>query len=196
MPTKAAPNLMLDPGFFWLAPANTAFPTAGGTVAGSIFTDEPTATFVEVGATEDGYRFSYAQTIEAVTVAEFADPVRWRTTGRQGSMAFNMADFTLANIQRAFNGGTTTTVSGTGATLISKWVPPNMGAEIRQVGLWQSLDATMRIFIYQAIQANEVEAAFAQAPDFAALPCEFRFEVDASGKVFEVYTAGTARKGL
>jgi hypothetical protein len=196
MPTKAAPNLMMDPGFFWLAPSGTVFPTGGGTAAGSIFTDAPSVTFVEVGATEDGFRFSYSQTIEAVTVAEFADPVRWRTTGRQGSMAFNFADYTLTNIQRVFNGGSLTTVSGTGATLISKWVPPVMGLEQRVAGIWQSFDATMRIFIYSAVQVNEVESAFQRAPDIAVLPAEYRFEVDVNSNVFEVYTAGVARKGI
>lgn len=196
MPVTLTPFLMLDPGFLWHAPALTAFPSGGGTAAGSVFTDAPSVTFYEIGATEAGYTFQYSQTIEAISVAEFADPVKYRTTMRQGSMAFNLADYTLKNVQRALNGGSLTTASGAGATLISKWVPPIVGAETRAALLWQSLDATMRIFMYQTVQVNEIQTAFKKAPDFAVLPCEFRFEIDASSNIFEVYTAGTARLGL
>jgi hypothetical protein len=187
---------MMDPGFLWIAPANTVFPSLGGTASGSIFTDAPSVTFYEIGATEAGYTFSYSQSIEAINVAEFADPVKWRTTQRQGSMAFNMADFTLKNLQRAMNGGTMSTMSGAGATLVTKWVPPAIGAETRSALLWQSLDGTMRIFMYQTVQVNEIETAFKKAPDFSVIPCEFRFEIDASGNIFEVYTAGPTRLGL
>lgn len=195
MPTVATPYLMLDPGYLWHAPANTAFPTLGGTASGSQFTDSPSVTFYEIGATEAGYTFNYSQSIEAINVAEFADPVKWRTVSRQGSMAFNMADYTLKNLQRAMNGGTLSTVSGAGATLISKWVPPVVGSETRAALMWQSLDGTMRIFMYQTVQVNEIETAFKKAPDYAVIPCDFRFEIDASGNIFEVYTAGTTRLG-
>lgn len=195
MPTVLTPNLMIDPGFLWYAPAATAFPSGGGTVSGSVFTDSPSASFYEIGATEAGYTFTYSQSIEAINVAEFYDPVKWRTTSRQGSFMFNMADYTLKNIQRALNGGSLTTVSGTGATAINKWVPPVVGQETRAALMWQSLDATMRIFMYQTVQVNEIQSAFKKAPDFAVIPCEFRFEIDASGNIFEVYSAGTTRLG-
>lgn len=196
MPTTLVPLLMLDPGFMWHAPALTAFPTLGGTASGSQFTDAPSVTFYEIGATEAGYTFQYSQTIESITVAEFADPVKYRTTQRMGSFAFNLTDYTLKNLQRAMNGGTLSTASGSGATLISKWVPPAVGSETRSCLLWQSLDATMRIFMYQTVQVNQIQSVFKKAPDYAVLPCEFRFEIDASGNIFEVYTAGTARLGL
>lgn len=195
MPTTLVPNMMIDPGFLWYAPAGTAFPSGGGTAAGSVFTDSPSVTFYEIGATEAGYTFTYSQSIEAINVAEFYDPVKWRTTGRQGSFAFNMADYTLKNMQRALNGGSLSTVSGAGATLISKWVPPVVGAETRAALMWQSLDATVRIFMYQTVQVNEIQTAFKKAPDYAVIPCEFRFEIDASGNIFEIYSAGTGRLG-
>lgn len=195
MPTIATPYLMMDPGYLWWAPANTVFPVGGGTASGSIFTDSPSVTFYEIGATEAGYNFTYTQTIEPITVAEFADPVKYRTTGRQGSFSFNFADYTLKNLQRAMNGGTLSTVSGAGATLISKWVPPAVGTETRASLLWMSLDQTLRIFMYQVVQVAEITTAFRKAPDYSVIPAECRFEIDASGNIFEYYTAGPTRLG-
>jgi hypothetical protein len=193
----ASPNLMMDPGYLWLAPPATLFPLAAAMApTASKFPDTPGVSWIEIGATEDGHRFKYSPSIEPVTVAEFADPVVWRTVGREGSFAFNLADYTLANMKRAMNGGTISTVSGSGVTLLSKWAPPTMGNEVRSALLWESFDATMRIFIYQAINVAEMESAFAKAPAAAMLPCEFRFEVPLTGPIFEVYTAGTARLGL
>lgn len=190
MPVTAQPNLMMDPGFLYWGPAGTAFPTNGGTASGSKFTDSPSVTFIEMGATEDGKRFRYAPSIEAVSVAEFLDPVRWRTVAREGSFSFNLADYTLKNIQRALNGGVLSS-TGSAGTQINKLVPPGMGAETRACFIWESSDATMRIFMYQAINVAEMETAFAKAPAIAVLPCEFRFELDASGNTFDVYATST-----
>ncbi len=194
MPTVATPNIMQDPGFLYLAPFGTAFPT--GTAVGSKFNDAPSVTFIEIGATADGSTFKYAPSIEAVSVAEFLDPVAWRTVSREGSLAFNMADFTLKNLQRAMNGGVISTVGGSGATLVSKYVPPTLGAETRQALMWESQDSTMRICFYRTINIASIESAFAKAPSYSVFPTEFRMEVDSSGNTFEVYTAGTARLGV
>jgi hypothetical protein len=194
MPTVASPNIMQDPGFLYLAPFATTFPT--GTAVGSKFNDAPSVTFVEIGATADGSTFKYAPSVEAVSVAEFLDPVAWRTVSREGSLAFNMADFTLKNLQRAMNGGVISTVGGAGSTLVSEYLPPTLGAEIRQALMWESQDSTMRIFFYRVINIASIESAFAKAPSYAVLPCEFRMEVDSSGNTFKVQTAGTARLGI
>jgi hypothetical protein len=194
MPTVATPNVMQDPGFLYLAPTATAFPAGVG--AASKFSDAPSVTFVEVGATEDGTKWKYTPSIEAVTVAEFLDPVLWRTVSREASLAFNLADFTLQNMKRAMNGGTISTVGGAGATLVSEYIPPVLGAEVRLALMWESQDSTMRIFFYKTINVASVEAAFAKAPAYAVYPCEFRMEVDPAGLTFKVQTAGTARLGL
>lgn len=190
MPTHATPFVMMDPGFLYGAPAGTAFPSGGGTMSGSKFTDSPSVTFVELGATEDGKSLKYAPSIEAVTVAEFLDPVKWRTVSREGSFSFNLADYTLKNISRALNGGTISS-TGSGGTQINKLVPPGLGAETRTALLWESEDSTMRIFMYSTVNVASMETSFAKAPNIAVLPCEFRFEVDASGNTFEVYTNNT-----
>jgi hypothetical protein len=192
MPTVATPFLMQDPGFLWHAPAGTAFPT--GAPVGSKYVDAPSVTWIEVGATEDGKRFRYAPSIEAVTVAEFLDPVKWRTVAREGSFSFNLADFTLQNLKRAMNGGTIAS-TGSGATEDNELTPPGLGNETRSALLWESSDSTMRIFMYSTINVAEMEMAFAKAPAIAVIPCEFRFELDGSGNIFKV--KGTnVRKGV
>lgn len=191
MPTTATPNVLTDPGYLFWAPLGTALPT--NTVAGSKFTDAWAAPWVSLGATEEGSTFSAELEIEAVTVAEFFDPITYRTTGRSQNFAFGLTDWTLTQVKRVFNGGTLTVVSGTGATQLNKYVPPAAGAEVRAMLGWESLDSTVRLVCYQTINAGTIEMAFKKAPDKAILPCEFRLEKPTSTEPFEFYTAGTAR---
>jgi hypothetical protein len=153
--------------------------------------------WVNMGATEDGSKFSYKSNIEAISVAEFFDPIRWTTTSREGSFSFNLANYTLHNLRRALNAGTgqVTTVSGSGVTLSSKLQPPAPGSELRTMVGWESLDHTMRFIAYQVINGATIESAYAKAPAKAVIPFELNFEVPASGIPFEFYGAGTGRLG-
>jgi hypothetical protein len=193
VPTVAVPNLLTDPGYLFAAPLATAEPT--NTVAASKFTDAWAAAWVPLGATEDGNTFSYESTVEPIEVAEFFDPIRYSTTGRAGSFAFSLADFVLDRVKLAFNGGTKTLVSGTGATQLTSYVPPTPGAEVRTMLGWESLDGTVRVIVYQAIQGGAVEVANQKAPAKAIIPCTFNFEVPSSGNPWKMYTAGAVRGG-
>lgn len=191
MPTTATPNILQDPGYLFWAPLGTTEPV--NTVVGSKFTDAWAGPWVSFGATEDGSEFSYETKLEPVMVAEFFDPVRWSTTERTGSFAFNLADYTLANWKRALNGGTLTVVSGSGTTQLNKFTPPSPGTEVRSMLGWESLDSTVRIIVYQGIQGGTIKSAYKKAPAIATLPCTFNFEIPSTGIPFAKYTAGTAR---
>lgn len=191
MPTTATPNLLTDPGYLFWAPIGTALPT--NTVAGSKFTDAWASPWVSLGATEEGSTFSYSINVEPISVAEFFDPIKYATTERSGNMAFNLADWTLANYKRAMNGGTLSVVSGTGATQLNSYEPPDPGAEVRSMIGWESLDSTVRIVIRQALNGAEIASAFQKAPAFAVIPCQFQFEKPTSAQPFTIYTAGAAR---
>lgn len=201
MPTTATPNILTDPGYLFWAPLATAEPT--NTVAGSKFTDAWPVAWKTLGATEDGSEFTYETTVEAINVAEFFDPIRYSTTERAGSFAFNLADYTLFNLSRAFNGGGAAgataglveTVSGSTTTLLSALRPAAPGAEVRAMLGWESLDATARLICYQTINSGSISAAYRKAPSFAVIPCTFNFEVPSSGYPWKMYTAGTARVG-
>lgn len=186
-----APNILVDPGVLFWAPASTALPTH--TAAGSKFSDTWPTGWLGVGATEDGSTFSYETNVEAINVAELLDPVKYATTARSGNIAFNLADYTLTNLKRALNGGTITT-TGTAATSVNAYTLPNPGQEARAMIGWESQDSTVRLIAYQCLNSGTVASAFKKAPAIAVIPCQFNFEIPSgSTQPFGIWTAGTAR---
>jgi hypothetical protein len=191
MPTTAKPNLLQDPGYLFWAPLGSSVPAM--TVAGSVFTDAWPVAWLSLGATEAGSTLTYTSQVQPVYAAEFFDPLSWRTTNRDGNIAFSLQDWTLTNVKRVFNGGSLSVVSGTGATTLSTFTPPNPGQEIRAMIGWESLDSTVRLVAYQTINSGTIASAFQKAPAVALLPCQFNFEVPTSGIPYQTWTAGTAR---
>jgi hypothetical protein len=191
----ATPLLLTDPGFLFWAPVLSTEPTHAA-VGSSYDLDAWPVAWINLGATDDGSEFTSETKLEAVSVAEFLDPVRWVTTERNGNIVFAMANWTLKNLSRAMNGGTVSTVSGAGTTLSSKLIPPVPGQEVRSMIGWESLDHTVRIVMYQTIQGGAVKLTNKKAPAKGLIPVQFNFEVPASGVPFAVYAAGTGRLGV
>jgi hypothetical protein len=191
MPTTATPNLLVDAGYLFWAPLASAEPT--NTVVGSKFTDAWPVAWLSLGATKSGTDFTYDVKVEPMTVAEFYDVIAYRVTERTGSMAFLMANFALTNIKYAMNGGALTVVSGSGTTQLNSYTPPIVGAEVRAMIGWESLDNTVRMICYQTLSGGSIKAAFNKAPDYTTLAAQFNFEVPTSGIPFKLYSAGTAR---
>lgn len=194
MPATPVPNLLTDPGFLMWAPLLSTEPA--NTVVASKFTDAWPAAWLSLGATEKGSVFNYSSKVEAINVAEFFDPIKFATTERGGTIAFNLADWTLKNLSRALNGGALTTVSGTGTTTLSKFEPAAPGTEVRCMIGWESLDSTVRIVMRQTIQGGDISTDFAKAPSTAMIAATFNFEIPAAAQPFSVYAAGTARVGV
>jgi len=192
-PAVARPNILTDPGYLWVAPIGTAEPTA--TVAGSKLTDAIPVAWIPLGATTEGSTFTYSSEVEAITVAEFFDPIQYATTGRSGNIAFNLASWTLSNYRRALNGGVAAlTPTGTAGTEVTTLEPPDPGTEVRSMVLWQSTDDTVRILLRQTLQGGEISTAFQKAPSISAIPCTFNMEVPTSGaKPWKMWGAGTSR---
>jgi hypothetical protein len=189
--TTATPTVLTDPGYLFWAPLATAIPT--NTVVGSVFTDSWAGPWVSLGATEDGSKFDYELSVEAISVAEFLDPIKYVTTGRTAMFAFNLASYTLANLSKAMNGGSLAVVSGSGTTQLNRLRPPTPGAETRCMCGWESLDNSMRMVGYQTLSSGTISMAYKKAPNFSVIPVTLNFEVPASGIPFEFYSAGTAR---
>jgi hypothetical protein len=193
-PAVATPVVLTDPGFLWVAPLATAEPT--NTVAGSVFTDSIPVAWIPLGATTDGSTFSYSSTVEPIRVAELFDPVKYVTTERGGNLAFNLANWSLSNYNRALNGGVAalTAVSGTGATTLTKIEPPSPGTETRCMVLWESTDSTVRLLLRQALQGGEISSAFQKAPSIASIPCTYNMEIPTGGtSPWIMWGAGTNR---
>lgn len=193
MPTTPVPSLMVGAGYLFWAPLATAEPA--NTVAGSKFTDAWPVAWLSLGATKDGSTDKTSTKIEAIEAAEFIDPLQYVTTGREASLSASLMDYTLANFKRAMNGGTQTTVSGTGATSLTSYVPPVPGAEIRCMLGWESLDNTVRKIYYQCFQGGDTSQDYAKAPKNTVIPVEFKLEVPSSGIPWKMYAAGTTRVG-
>jgi hypothetical protein len=193
--STATPLILTDPGFLFWAPLATTEPTHIA-AASTYDADTWPVAWIPLGATEDGSEFNYETKVEAVSVAELFDPVRWSTTERSGSIGFNLASYHLNAVKRVMNGGTIATVSGTGVTLSSSYVPPAPGAEVRCMIGWESLDHTVRLICYQCINGTTIKMEMKKAPSFTSLPVVFNFEVPSSGNPFKLYAAGTARLGV
>jgi len=186
-------TISLGPGTLYWAAAGTVDPTTA--VTGSIISDTLPVAWKQIGYTENGSEFSYEITSEPVTVAEELDPVTNKTTGRSGSVAFEMAEATVRNLVIALNGGTVTN-SGTGATSMWTYEPPDLGKEVRVALLWQSEDNLERWIFRQVFQTGSVTVGRRRGADKATVPVQFSLEKPAAGtKPFKVWMATDAKAG-
>lgn len=191
-PAVSTPNILVDPGFLWMAPLGTAEPT--NTVTAGVFSDTIAAAYLPLGATTEGSEFAYSTDVEAIEAAEFFDPIRYATVSRSGSVAFNLASWTLSNYRRALNGGVAAlTPTGAAGSELTTLEPPDPGDEVRAMLLWESTDSTVRMLFRQVLQGGEVTSSFRKAPDYASIPCTFNLEVPTAGKPFTIWGAGTTR---
>jgi hypothetical protein len=160
-------NVQIGPGTLYVAAIGTAEPLSSSAAL-------PSATWFEVGYTEDGSRFSYEITSEMIEVEEELDPIRYETTGRQASVTFEMAETTRRNFALALNAGAgaPNTAQGLG--------PPALGQESRVQLVWtndQTADADKaRITFRRCLQAGTLEIGRQKAPDKSLFAAEFRLE--------------------
>lgn len=182
--------IALGPGYLYYAPLLSTLPA--NTVAGSKFTDAWPAAWLLFGATDDGSEFSYKPASDDVEVAEYYDPVAVVSTGREISITFDLAQVHMTNFKRVLNGGTVTT-SGTGATLLSEYTPPEVGAETRCMIGWESTQSDERLVIYQAFQTGDVTVSRKKGANKATLPAEYRAEKPSGNPPFKYWTAGATR---
>lgn len=192
MPAITVPvaGLALGPGYLYYAPLGSTLPT--NTVAGSVFTDVWPGAWIPVGITKEGHEFSYELDTEAVEVAEYLDPPAYATTGRTIGLNFEMARVTFSLKKLALNGGTIVT-TGSGATQLNKFTPPEPGQETRVMLGWESTDNTERVVAYQCFQTGGVATARRKGADNGTLPVEFRLERASGLPPYDEWTAGTVR---
>jgi hypothetical protein len=193
--SQATPLLIREPGFLFHAPPATTEPTHAA--AGSTYdADTWPVAWIPWGPTQEGSVFSNAQNVEPIRVAELFEAVAFSVTEVTTTLAFAVTNYTLHNIRRTQNAPTSlvTTVSGTGATLSSKYEPPDPEQITRCMIGWESLDHTLRLVGRQCINGGEASSTFGRGTA-AAIATVWNFERPAATKSFAFYGAGTARLG-
>lgn len=170
MPTPGnAGNLSLGPGTLYYAPLGTVLPADLATPLD--------AAFQPIGYTEEGSEFSYELSSDPVEVAESLDPVFYRTTGRNGTVTFAMAENTVRNLTLAFNGGAVIKTTS-GATA---YEPPEPGTEVRRSLVFTAEDGEERWIFPQVFQGGSVTMSRRKGADKVTIPAEFRLEKPALG---------------
>jgi hypothetical protein len=182
MPRDSA-QVKIGPGRLFSAPLGTAEPTDLATAWA--------AAWIDIGYTESGHTFNFSFTAEDITVAEELDPIRVVPTGRAGSVDLSMAQITLNNLKRAFNGGTITV--GAGGTF-STYEPPEPSAQVRSMLGWESDDAQERLVWRQVIQTGNIAIPRGKAPAKTLIPVSFKLEKPTGATPFK-HIAATALVG-
>lgn len=181
------------PGYLYWAPLGSSEPSH--TVVGSVFTDSWPAPWVPLGATQEGNELETAIETDQAHVAEYLDSVKVITTARTTTISFSLYNTTAQNYKRVMNGGTIATVSGSGTTLLSSFVPVQTGQEVRAMIGFESSALDERAVLYQVLQVGSVTERRRKGSDYNVFPSQFRTEVPASGISIKRYYAGTTRLG-
>ncbi len=192
MPAVTVPKgaLAFGAGYLYVSDLGISAPT--NTVAGSVFTDTWPAGWNLFGVTREGHTLNFDIDTDAVEAAEYIDPLLNVVTGRTITAEFELMQIHLTNYRRAFNGGTKTP-SGSGATLLTTYTLPAIGAEVRQQIGWESVDNTERWWGMQAFQTGSVGIQRQKGADNASLPLTYTFEPDASSQPIYFAAAGVTR---
>jgi hypothetical protein len=189
-PTMPTTTLAKDPGYLFWAPLASSVPA--NTVAGSAFTDAWPVAWIPLGVTKEGHELSIQTSTDKVEAAEYLAPLLYVSTDWEGSIKFELLNVNATNLKRMNNGGSIAT-SGSGATLLSTYTPPALGAETRVMIGWESQDATERLVIPQCFQTGQITIARKKGADIASIPVEFNIEAPQGVTPFSYYGAGANR---
>ncbi len=176
------------PGRIYYAPLGTAIPTITAAASKIVAT---WTSWVQVGSTDAGLTYTESAETADITVAESLYPIRTVTTGKSSRISFTMNEISDLNWKLAMNGGTPTS-SGTGATKLTTYVPPLVGAEVRvMLAFVDNLD-TEAIVWPQVFNVGSVEYVRGTYETKAGLSVEFNAEIPATGYVtpYQRFTAG------
>lgn len=191
-PTLTKPATAIGPGFILRAALGSTEPA--NTVSGGVFTDSWDPAWVVVGATDKGSVFQYQTNVAAVEAAEYFDPLSYETDSREGTFEFSMLHIAARSFMTAFNGGNTST-SGSGATLLTTYEPPDPGSEVRCMLGWESRDSTERLILRQCFQGGQVQIERDKgAQKRAMIPLSFKLELPNTGlRLWKHSFAGSSR---
>lgn len=121
-------EVLLGPGYFYVAPATAATPEPAPTFNENMELDtDPAGNWDDVGYSEDGWSMIGSNEFSFWTPAELADPIATVKDSAEYGYRGVMAQFTLENLQIALAGGSITVDSaGTADTTpgLRHYLPP------------------------------------------------------------------------
>ena len=187
-PTVTSGLIQTGPGVIRYAPLGTAIPTIAAAAS------KVTATWtswIAVGSTDAGLTYTESTETADIRVAESVYPVRTVTTSKSSRVSFTMNEISDLNWKLAMNGGTVT-VTGSGATKLSEYVPPLVGQEVRIMLAFQDALDTEIIVWPQVFNVGNVEYVRGDFETKAGLSVEFNAELPATGYTtpYKRFTAG------
>ncbi len=179
-----------------IAATGTAQKSAGGTVAGGVFTDAWPAAWIPWGVTREGHTYTYQIATGEVTAAEYLPALVIVEEGVTIAVDFDVMEFTGRNIAAALNNlPGAQTISGTGATSLTKVSPPQVGQSVRTMIGWESSDFTERRFWYQCLQKGNLSVQARKGANPASLPVSYGVEQPNYGNAMDTFLAGQTRIG-
>ena len=187
-PTIQPTQIKSGPGRIYYAPLGTAIPTL--TASASKVSGTWTS-WIEVGATDAGLTYNESTDASPIRVAESQYDIRSVVTSKSGSVAFNMSHVSDVNWKLAANGGTLTT-TGTGATKLGVFVPPLIGAEVRVMLGFLSLDEEEALVWPQVFNTGGFETERGAIDAKHGLPVSFTVELPDAAVLTTPYKRWTA----
>jgi hypothetical protein len=166
-------QIKTGPGLIRYAPLGTTIPVVTAAASKLVAT---WTSWVDAGATDEGLTYNESTDTEEIRVAESLYAVRTVTTGKAGAISFALSHISDLSWKLAANGGVIT-VTGTGATKLSSYVPPLAGFEVRVMMAFQALDDDEIIVWPQVFNSGGFETARGQFSDKHTLPVEFSVEL-------------------
>jgi hypothetical protein len=116
---RDAAEVLLGPGYMYVAPYGEAFPTFAG---GETISSAPGGNWADVGYSEDGWNLVADVTFEYFTPAEEVDPIAAIKVAQEIHFRGIAEQFSFENLQLALGGGTITPDAGPPA--IQTYTPP------------------------------------------------------------------------
>jgi hypothetical protein len=184
--TIKSDRLQLGPGKLWVAPLTTIADADldDFTVTSGVFSDgfdsgevPGDATWLPLGATNEGTAINTTMESANVEVAESYDPVAIISTGKGASLNVGLVTFNITTYLAAFNASSGAWAGTPGATASAIFTPPAVGQEVRRQIMWVSDKMTDIVVFFQAFQAGSIEEAHRKGADKGVMNCEFRAEI-------------------
>lgn len=175
-------EVLVGTGTLYIAPQGEAYP-ANPTVA-------PTGNWEDPGYSSEGWTFGIDRTFEDILAAEEVDRLRIVKTEQTITLAGEMMQASLENMQIAFGGGAIAddtpsagfrTYTPPASDAFSEWslllralAPPGDGTELRDIQ------------VPRVVATGAVEMQHAKAPDVTVIAVEFQALIPSAGDIFTI----------